>query len=248
MGTRFKKDFKMNILVFYSDKNSKGKHDATGAFIPEAKAFQKYHEIPKENMIPISCTELPKHERRTAVYEAIEEAGKKKKLDMVVFFGHGWPGGIQFGFKKRDIPQLAHVIHKNSFSAVRIVLYACLTAENSKRDREIKQLGPATDGGFSDLLRDELMKLGCVGGWIDAHKTFGHTTWNPYCVRFYCEEVDEPEFGAIGGAWLVQPRSEYWSKWVRAMKHSMRFRFPFLSELEIKAELAGIPWTGLVPK
>jgi hypothetical protein len=60
-------------------------------------------------------------------------------------------------------------------------------------------------------------------------------------------DVHKPEFDAEGGAWLVEPRSKYWSKWVKSMKGTMRFRFPFLDELQIKAELAGVPWTTLTP-
>jgi hypothetical protein len=238
----------MNILVFYSDKNSKNKHDATGAFIPEAKAFQKYHEISSENMIPVTCVGVPKYQRKAKVFREIEKAGTKRKIDAIAFFGHGWPSGIQFGIGRKDIPDLAKLISQHCYSDLKIVLYACLTAENDERDKNIKQVGTNTDGGFADLLRDELARNDVDKGWVDGHKTFGHATWNPFCVRFLIDDVVNPEFGAQGGAWLVAPRSQYWRAWVRAMKTSMRLRFCFLSEFEIKAELAGVPWTKLTPQ
>jgi hypothetical protein len=56
-----------------------------------------------------------------------------------------------------------------------------------------------------------------------------------------CEDVDDPEYGAEGGAWIVEPRSRLWKKWVqmlRQKKSGLRYRFPFMDELEIKQELA----------
>jgi hypothetical protein len=112
----------MNILVIYSDKNSKGKHDATGAFIPEAFAFAKHHEIPKENLIPVTCVGVPKYKRKAKVLKEIEKAGIERKLDAIVFFGHGWPSGIQFGIGRKDVPELAELISKHSYPTVKIIL------------------------------------------------------------------------------------------------------------------------------
>ena len=43
----------MNPLIFYTSTDRKGKHDATGAFIPEAEAFAKLHGIDKKRLIPV---------------------------------------------------------------------------------------------------------------------------------------------------------------------------------------------------
>jgi hypothetical protein len=97
-----------------------------------------------------------------------------------------------------------------------------------------------TDGGFADLLRDEMVRRGITDGWVDAHKTAGHTSWNPNVVRFLCEDVDDEEFGAEGGFYLVEPRSTYWKKWCAALrdnKSGFRYSFMTKTEFEIKTAL-----------
>jgi len=226
------------ILVFYSSTNAKGRHDATGAFIPEAKKFQREHSIPLKNMIPVECVGIRKGVRRTRV---LEELSQRESLQAIAFFGHGWPKGIQFGFGKQHIQSLSKALAESCVSSVKIILYACLAAENDIRDGEIGAPGPATDGGFADELRDQMVREGLRTGHVDAHKTAGHTSWNPYVVRFKCDNVMSDTYGAVGGAWLVEPSSESWKSWVKALrsKNGLRYRFPFMSELEIKSELSG---------
>lgn len=245
----------MNSLVFYSSKNSKGKVDATGAFIPEAKAFQKLHGIPSANMFPIECVGVPKWNRMATVFKILSERADKAPLDCLAFFGHGWPEGIQFGFDLSTVDRLADALSGVTFGDLRIVLYACLTAENSEEDSNTDNdlLGPGTDGGFADELRDALSQRG-KDGWIDAHKTAGRATSNPFWVRFLMSsrpDNDMPgDFDFEGGTWIVQPKSSCWRAWVKALDapdNTLRLRLPFMTELEIKAELAGLPWTGLRP-
>jgi hypothetical protein len=227
-----------NILVFYSNTNAHGKHDATGAFIPEAEEFQKVHQIPEKNMFGIRCPRVPKKKRRQQVLDTIESFDEP--LDSIAFFGHGWPQGIQFGFNRKNLIELVDVVKNKSYSTLNITLFACLAAEDDVRDRDHKNVGPGTDGGFADVLRDTMVREDILYGHVDAHKTAGHTSWNPYLVRFLCEDVDDPEFGAIGGGWLVEPRSQMWKKWVNALRDKeggLRYRFPFMTEMEIKQEL-----------
>lgn len=235
-----------NILVIYSNTNSRGKSDATGAFIPEMKAFAKIHDVPKENVVGIRCPRVNKAKRRRQVYAAITKATRFGQLDAIAFFGHGWPQGIQFGFNRSHIPDLVWCMKDCCLPGVKVILFACLAAENDVKDKKVTGLGPVTDGGFCDLLRDEMVRQEINRGWVDGHKTAGHTSWNPFLVRFLCEDVDDPEFGAVGGAWLVAPRSELWKKWIKALKNQktgMRYRFPFMSEMAIKLELAGYPFS-----
>ena len=84
---------------------------------------------------------------------------------------HGWPSGIQCGINKSGLPEFVEFIAEYCDNAVNVVLYTCLTAENETRDNQRKRLGPATDGGFADTLRDLMSKNGLIHGWVDAHKT-----------------------------------------------------------------------------
>lgn len=229
-----------NVLVFYSNTNVQGRKDATGAFIPEAREFRKCHGIPKENFIGIKCPKVKLPIRREQVFSKIEEIGSQRPINSIAFFGHGWPQGIQFGIRRGEIPKLVELLAEYATNDVRLVLYACLAAENDVRDKEIGKLGPATDGGFADELRDNMVRAGISNGIVDAHKTAGHTSWNPYVVRFLCSDVVTPEYGGTGGAWLVEPRSESWRSWVKALKdkkRGLRYRFPYMSQYEILSEL-----------
>jgi len=231
-----------NILVIYSNTNTGKKHDASGAFIPEAKAFAKLHGVLKENIVGIKCPRVKKSTRRSDVYTAIEVAGYDQKLDAIAMFFHGWPRGIQPGFNRSHIPKLVEVMSQHCNPNVKITLYACLAAENDVRDKQTKNLGPATDGGFCDVLRDEMVRKGFTAGHVDGHKTAGHSGWNPYLVRFLCDAVEDPEIGGLGGHWLVAPGSQFWKPWVKALKNKeggLRYRFPYMDELDIKAELMG---------
>jgi hypothetical protein len=239
-----------NILVAYSNTNSHGKHDASGAFAPEAKAFAKFHGVPDENVVGMKLPKVAKRRRRERTMDAIATAGKDRLLDAIALFGHGWPQGIQFGFNREHIPSLVDHLAQYCRPDLKVTLFACLAAENDVRDRNVMNLGPATDGGFADLLRDEMVRRGLDRGWVDGHKTAGHTSWNPFLVRFLCVDVDDPEVGAEGGAWLVAPRSETWKQWcakLKDQKSGMRYRFPFMAELMVKAELMGLPWGPVMP-
>jgi len=229
-----------DMLLFVSSRDSHGKRDASGAFVPEARGFAKYHGVPDENVIHIDCTKRnPKANRVKAVEtEMLRRVGANLKA--ICFYGHGWPSGIQFGFNKQNVDQLAELIMRCAADDVKIALFACLAAENAVRDTDHKRVGPGTDGGFADLLRDKIVWRGIRHGWVDAHKTAGHTTWNPYVVRFLCEDVDDPEYGAEGGGWIVEPRTKYWKKWVAALRKNtgkLRYGFFLEEELHIKMRL-----------
>ena len=218
----------MSKIIFYSNTNSNGKNDATGAFVPEAKAFAKYYGVPPENVVGVNC-KLPPIQRRKAVIKKLKQA---KDFEVLMFFGHGWPDGIQFGFNRANIDELASAI--DFVDGMKIGIFACLTAENDTRDNNIDGLGVATDGGFADKLRDVLNVEYGWTGWVDAHKTAGHATWNPYVVRFKAGQH-------LGGQWIITPGTDLWKHWVRALANNdddMRYRFFTMFGDDIKVELS----------
>jgi len=233
-----------NILVFYSNTNTKGRNDASGAFIPEAKAFATHHQVPDENFVGMKLIGNTLSLRRQLVLERI--VLHKGKLDAIAFFGHGWPSGIQFGFNKSHIEGLVSIMRPSCYSHVKVLLYACWTAENETKDKDHNNVGVGTDNGFADMLRDEMARKGMIYGWVDGHKTAGHTSWNPYAVRFHCRNVKDYAKGAVGGCWLVQPGSTIWKEWVaklRNAKTGLRYDYPFMEDMEIQAMLSGIQIT-----
>lgn len=223
------------LLIFYSSVNTPKKKDATGAFIPEARGFARHYMVPDEHVIGVDCTQQ-KRQRREKVLNALATVDG---LEGLLFFGHGWPNGIQFGFTRKNLNVLSAAISSRCSDDIKVGLMACLTAENDVRDQELEELGPATDGGFADMLRDDLVKAKKTKGWVDGHKTAGHTSWNPYVVRFMCDADADAE----GGAWIVQPGSGMWKRWREALKKNtggLRYEFFRKDELAIKSYLDGL--------
>ena len=242
-------------LVFFSSVDSKGKNDSSGAFEPEAKAFAKLHKIPKEQVIGIDCVNTKSVVRAKKVLDTIKYFAKvlPEQCISLSFFGHGWNSGIQFGFNKaqESVGPLAKQISYLAAESIKVTFYACLTSENEVEDQERKNLGPATDGGFADRFRDRLVQemqtpLHPLTGWVDGHKTKGKACCNPFVVRFRLDAHSKAStdlYDACGGAWVVEPGSESWGRWVTSLseesKTGLRYRFPFMGELEIKQELNG---------
>jgi len=225
----------MKTLIIHGSKNHKGKRDATGAFIPEARAFAKMHEVHENNVLALDCIKNRPFARRRRVSGFFAKHDRAPKTGMIAIFCHGWTSGLQIGFGKKRVPELVEMLDHCCRRDVKIVLYACSTAGNKSKG---KAIGPGTNGGFADLLRDEMLRRGFRGGWIDAHLTPGHTTRNPYVVRFLTEPIFENEFDVPGGQWLIQPKTKLWEIWKKELRKGFRFRFPFYHDYEISGHLA----------
>lgn len=220
----------MKGLAFAAGFNSTGRHDATGAFQPEAKAFCRLHKLAG----PLLFDNRQKYPvRRAFVYHALEEC-QTGALDVVALFCHGWIDGVQTGHVRAVAQDFARRLARVASPRLVLVLYACDSGRDADRDRkDDDDAGPGGDGGFADVMRDALLNAGVLEPRVFAHATLGHTTRNPY-VRVF----DNTQ-GTIGGQWVVEPHSPQWRAWVRALdKTSLRFRFPFMSRQEVEAELS----------
>ena len=224
-----------DILVIYNSKNEKGKRDATGALIPEATKFAKLHKVPAENMLAIPCPGMPKRKRLEEVCMFLRN---KTGVKWVAMFCHGYSSGLQFGLNKKNIPTFVQYLNMSCTKDVKMTLYACSTASTIKQTRNISM--PGTDNGYADKLRDAMLAAGMRGGWIDAHLTPGHTTRNPFVLRFYTQPTFEGSWDVPGGEWLVSPKSVLWRPWKKAvqnMKDVFRFQFSNMTEEEIYKSL-----------
>ena len=229
-----------NAAIFYSSHNTHGKKDATGAFIPESKRFAKHVGAPAGSLVGVNCCKTPKTARRRIVVENMNRIYQDRgPLDTVAFFCHGWPTGIQFGWNNRDVGYLAEILTWNTVENPTIILYACLAADDGKKNnnRNYEEIGPGTDGGFADLLRDRLWEYGAISCRVVAHKTAGHATWNPFAVAFDADGNpygnDENPF--VGGRWFISPNDPRWSIWRRKLRKNtyLRYQFPFMSNAEV---------------
>lgn len=222
----------MRVLIFCPDQDSPGKKDCSGAFLPEARAFARHHGAAPEEVIKRFPARLELAQRRASTSLAIKQVGAP--IDVLAFFCHGWPSGIQAGFRRADVLLLARLLSAHMRPAGYVAIYGCDTArdlDNETNDRTIT--GPGGDGGFADSLRDACEVLG-QRVTVMGHCSAGHTTENPH-ARFFA-----PGCGGRGGHWYVEPGSALWPLWVRALKdprNTLRYRFYWMSPAEIADEL-----------
>lgn len=212
-----------NILVFYSSVNTKGKKDATGAFVPEGKKFCAVNRVPAENRIAVDCVGQTPKKRFEQV---CMELRNRCNIQWIAMFCHGWSSGLQFGINKKNVGIFTEYMRYSCVDNVILTLYACSTASENKAGSKPKM--PATNNGFADTLRDTMLAKNFRGGWIDAHLTAGHTTVNPYVMRFAIEPGPNLEIDLPGGFWLVQPQSPQWKEWIMMLKtneDNMRYTF-----------------------
>jgi len=213
----------MNALVLTVDRNSPGKKDFSGAFLPEALGFARLHGVPAARVVRVDIGRT-KADRRKQVLAAIEGAGAG--LELVAFLCHGLRTQLpQLGWTVGNVRGLGAAIAGASVPSVRVVLYACSTGEGTGADG---------DGGLADGLRDALCVAGARDCQVDAHERAAHTTQNPYVRRF--PGLGSPSGGA-GGAWIVTPGSAPWARWRKALRGDLRFRFPLLSTAAILGSL-----------
>lgn len=208
--------------------NSVGKHDATGAFQPEARAFAKLHGAPAPFLFDHQQPSGPRV-RQVQTFLASHEP---HSVDAIAVFSHGYKSGLQIGVSvSGNLREFALTVAQVCIAEPVLALYCCDAARDSDDDREDDKLaGPGGDGGFADKLRYELGKLGCRPT-IFAHASTGHTTHNPFVRRFDPGEM-------AGGDWVVEPHSELWLRWCRALRDTeLRFRFPFMAGFELTREL-----------
>jgi hypothetical protein len=221
------------MIAFAPKYNTKGRKDATGAFIPEAKRFLEYHECDPGGINLIDNSKSTRSMRKQ-VLDVLRDV-PDDTVRGVAFFCHGYRRGIQFGFNTLVCTELARELFRVGGDAVVVPLYACDTARDTDRQRKDDLASMGGDGGFADTLRDRLCQ---VGGWlctVDAHTTAGHTTRNPHVRRF--DGLGLPVGGA-GGYYLVSRRHKpMWRAWRAALRTPFRFEFSFLHHEDIHAKL-----------
>jgi hypothetical protein len=222
------------ICAFYAHVDKPGSKDATGAFVPQALRFAKRRRQAGDlvALFPFENADPSMARRRQSITDGIRNAAQKDgPFDAFVYFGHGLRRSLPSGgFDLITLPDLAKAMIASASSAKNLVitLFACSTGEAPGK-------GLDGDGGLADILRDMLSERGYTG-WVDAHTNAAHTTENPYARRF----VMDGKGAAVGGQWIVEPRTELWPEWRRRLDDDevFRFAFPYMSVDEIRRALA----------
>ncbi len=219
------------MLTFAPQHDRPGKVDASRAFQPGARKFAATWQ--ERGEVVVRAT-IDNHEpavlmRRRVLFIL----SSHRELRCVAFFCHGLKSSLRLGFELQHVDALALALRGSLETDGKVVLYACDAARDLDRDEtDDVQDGPGGEGGFADRLADSLRVLGWTG-WVDAHTTDGHTTWNPFVRRF--------RGSTTGGEWIVAPRSPYWKRWrasLRDEKSTLRYRYPLALESSLLEELA----------
>lgn len=220
------------MLVLAPLRDTHGKHDVTGAFLPEARALADRHGGSMrqlENSIPFTAR------RALSLREISRHVQTHGSIASFAMCCHGWPTGVQLGFRSLDAGLLARaLVQQRTLRSEPFVvaLFCCDTARDEDADRADDLVdGPGGVGGFADTLCEAIGNLG-FHSRVTAHSTLGHTTANPY-VRVF-DSADTVR----GGAWLVTPRSPRWARWARALRETdLRLRIPFMTQGDVEREL-----------
>lgn len=223
----------MQCIAFAPRHNTK-RVDATGAFQPEAKRFLDYWHADVTQLYLINNLQSQVNQRNLVLDILQSKAGAGGDI-MVAFFCHGFKSGIQLGFRLGQADDLAQAIAALGDVHVRVPLYACDCARDLDRDRmdDLEALGG--DGGFADVLRDALTAAGAVYARVDAHTTAGHTSRNPNVRRFDGDGMVGP---GPGGYYLIPHGDPQWKAWRQALRGTMRFEYPGLTQDQIRERLA----------
>lgn len=194
-------------------------------FERESAKFCEFHKVPASNVFAVIAAQ-DNESRRSTTIDALR---KVRNCDRLVYFGHGWKTGIQLGWNINNCWELVQkfneVWHNGdgrlepSRIPLTVCLYACSTADGTKDLDDVV----GTQGGFADRLRDCLKSRG-ISGRIVAHRTAGHTGWNPYLVKASTDGLTY---------WLTKPFSPLWKKWIARLKTEFRFQVPFLEEKDV---------------
>jgi hypothetical protein len=223
-------------LCFAPQHNTKGRHDATGAFQPEARRFIEHHGQ-DSSMLVLVDNRMPDKSMREKVLSTIRQYNRS--LNGIFFFCHGFKGGIQFGFRSKNVEELTAAMSTAFWFEDGVVCcYSCDVARDADRDRYDETETIGGDGGFADLVRDGLCRAGCIYCHVDGHTTTGHTTKNPFVRRF---EGAGSFIGGHGGLYIVSPgKKQLFKKWRDLLKTDYRFDYPLVGTAVIYEELQQI--------
>jgi hypothetical protein len=219
----------VRALVFTPDRNAPGKHDHTGAFWPEARAFAKLHGVPYSAIHAVDVSRLDEV-RRAHVLEVI--GNHPQRLTHLALFCHGLRGRVQLGFRSAHVAELALALAWVAEPDLTVALYCCDVARDDDAERDDdRKTGPGGIDGFAARLRDALIWAGLPDARVFGHATPGHTTRNPW-LRVFRAPRGAP------GDWVVDPASPVWRRWRKALAGDLRLRFPAMLVEDVRTEVA----------
>lgn len=219
----------MRHLVFTPDRNSDGRSDFSGAFLPESQRYAAFWRTQGDT---VDVYRIDVSARSSArVEQVVARLDPATPIDRLVFLCHGWRDGVQFGLKsdtddrRARLAAFAEKLVAASTDNLAVTLYCCSTGASTD--------DPSGEGGFADALRDALVAAGRPRVRVFAHSRSGHTT-RTAAIRFF-------DGGMVTGGVDPVPRGtpEYRRLDARFddRADTLRFRAPYLTPDELLAEL-----------
>lgn len=219
-------------VIILPNANSHGKHDQTGAFLPESQRFQRVWGIPDDHVIFVDLSK-DQGTRAAEVLSTLVKLGKGEPILNILFAGHGLRGSLP-QLRGVTAPKLAGALASVKHPSPRVYLAACSTGSGTAED---PITGIGGDGGFADGVRDAFAMNGATDVWVTAHITAGHAFWNPEVRRF---EGKGLQGAAAGGSMLVAHADRLWPKWRTRLRDDpdLRFMIHTLTAEQVRERLA----------
>lgn len=219
-------------------------NDERFAFGPESA---KWRAASPGSVVLYFDDEAKPAKRSVEVGEVLAHFSGGKRLEQVAFFCHGHAKSLQTGhdvnaseLSERAVSRLAQALAKSLAASGVVTLYACSCASD--------RVTPGEE--FAHVLTYMIAMLRPDWkGWLDAHESAGHTTFNPMVYRYTPSFAGEAP-GAVRKEalvpWLVvvdgkakRPREvrERFARWRALLRTGYRFEYPRLTIEQIRARV-----------
>lgn len=194
----------MNVLMVYPTKNQI-LHDATGAFMPEAKAFRL-----RRKALGDSVSEFTYEPKKLTTPDGLFSVIAQGAFDCVAVFSHGISTGLpQLRINRARAAEFAKILTDSAPGPMYLILYCCLTAAPMK-----------VGTNFAGTLAAELDAIGKPFR-LFAHRTAGHCSMNPNVTIYRGAGVKLQYPGAVGTL-----KARYIAR-MKNQKDPLRFDLPF---------------------
>jgi len=190
----------MKKIIIANSKNKPFRHDATGAFMPEARRLAHVLEKSEPDttvVLFINMRQKPWIVRRALRHTIEPFVGAD--TEQIYFLCHGWRTGFQAGYRgKSGALMLAHQFAEQAPNLKLLTFYACSMGAGQ------------VDNNFLYWLSEELPEVTIIG-----HYKAGHTTKNPFvCVYKNSERI-----------FKYNKKDILWPLWKNLLKKDEKLRF-----------------------
>jgi len=196
----------MNILTVFPTKNQI-LHDATGAFIPEARRFRALRKS-KGDQVSEFTFDPKTLKSPDGLFNVIAQG----HFDCVAIFSHGIATGLpQLHINRPRAKEFAEILTSAAPGGINVILYCCLT------DAPMK-----TGMNFASTLAQELRAIGNPFT-LFTHRTAGHCCENPNATVYRgATKIQYPQAaGTLKARYLAR---------MKDTKDNLRFDLPFGDE------------------